>query len=95
MSGLYSKRSIPYVAHVGNGVAETVAQSVREAIEEAGSSVHATALDTGIPYTTLDRKLRNGGKFTIEELGLLATALHKEPASFLTGPITVIKADQP
>lgn len=64
-----------------SGVAETVARTVRDAIEATGRSVHGLAVETGIPYTTLDRKLRRG-TFTVEELYLLGIALDREPASF-------------
>lgn len=59
-----------------------VADEVRRALEDAGASVRATALATGIPYTTLDRKLK-GAPFQVRELRLIGKHLGRGTASFL------------
>lgn len=48
---------------------------ISEAAEVAGVSVRDLADTTGIPYTTLWRKLRGRAVFTVEDVAVLATAL--------------------
>jgi len=67
---------------MGTEVAETVARSVRAAIEASGYSVFTASKATRIPYTTLDRKLHFGGKFTVEDLYVIGCLTGRPPASF-------------
>ncbi len=60
----------------------TVAELVDGALKEAGESVRATAIATGIPYTTLDRKLK-GAPFHVNELRRIGQYLGRPTASFL------------
>lgn len=57
--------------------AAAVAANVEKAIEAAGRSVLSVALETGIPRTTLDRRLRSNGfsPFSVTELKLIADLL--------------------
>lgn len=59
-----------------------VADQVATALQESGKSVRETALSTGIPYTTLDRKLK-GAPFHVNELRRIGLMLGRETASFL------------
>lgn len=53
----------------------TVADAVNEIRKEQSVSVLALSTASGIPNTTLDRKLRHLGEFTIREAHALAAAL--------------------
>lgn len=60
----------------------TVAKLVDSAMKAADESVRATAIATGIPYTTLDRKLK-GAPFHVNELRRIGQYLGRPTASFL------------
>ncbi len=60
-----------------------VAELVDAAIDESGKSRNAVAKDAGVPYATLDRKLRGIAPFNVSELNRLARATGKTPGSFL------------
>lgn len=63
------------VAHMDSTqYAAAVARNVDEALRRANRSVLATAAATGIPRTTLDRRLRSSGgsPFSVAELKALA-----------------------
>jgi DNA-binding phage protein len=57
--------------------AAAVAANVEKSIAAAGRSVLSVALETGIPRTTLDRRLRSNGvsPFSVTELKLIADLL--------------------
>ena len=57
--------------------------AVRTAIAETVGSVRAAAIQSGIPYTTLDRRLRNPDTFTVAELNRLAAVTDRTPSDFL------------
>lgn len=44
-------------------------------IVNAGRSKRSVAADSGVPLTTLDRKLRSDGNFTVRELAMISGAL--------------------
>lgn len=44
-------------------------------IEGSGKSLRAVALEAGIPYTTLDRRMRGDGKLTVSEMADIANAI--------------------
>lgn len=64
------------------GVDAAVSANIRKAIADTTGSVHKTALAAGIPYTTLDRKLRRGS-FTLSELHALADLFGRPVSDFL------------
>lgn len=53
----------------------TVAQRVRTAMELAGQTPKALADATGLPRTTLNRRLTGNSDFTLHELSVLAPVL--------------------
>lgn len=55
---------------------DPVTAAVRAAIEESFPSIRQAAAASGIPYTTLDRRLRNGD-WTLAELRRLSAATDK------------------
>lgn len=64
----------------------TVSQAVRAAINDSVGSVRAAAIQAGIPYTTLDRRLRgDGSDFTVAELRKLATVTGRSYSDFQVG----------
>ncbi|WP_167131962.1 hypothetical protein [Paramicrobacterium chengjingii] len=60
-----------------------VGKAVRSAFDAAGFSVRSAALATGIPYTTLDRKLEGHTSFTVRELRAIAKATRRSTRSFV------------
>jgi hypothetical protein len=62
-----------------------IGEAVRDAINETVGSVRSAALQTGIPYTTLDRRLRDGSQFTVAELNRLAELTGRLPSDFIGG----------
>lgn len=60
-------------------------QSVREAVEGAGLSIRRVADETGISFTTLQRKIKGQTRstFDVVELHQIATLLHRSTASLL------------
>jgi len=60
-----------------------VANKVRQAMDHKGESILNTAKLSAIPYSTLYRKLDDGGDFTMTELGRLADALDVHPSTLV------------
>jgi transcriptional regulator with XRE-family HTH domain len=60
-----------------------VATAVTAATSEAGHSILALAEGTGIPRTTLLRRLSGRSSFTVAELEAIATFLKVEVARFI------------
>lgn len=60
-----------------------VAGLVARAMVEKDISRLRLAEETGIPYTTLKRKLLGGTSFTFDELYHIATALGASPSQFI------------
>lgn len=58
------------------------AKAVQEAIRDAGRSKQSLSDETGIPYSTLNRKLSAKAEFSFTELFILAQALGVHPSSF-------------
>ena len=59
-----------------------IATRVETALKEAGQSVRATAIATGIAYTTLDRKLK-GAPFQVSELRRIGKHLGLPTSAFI------------
>ncbi|MDN5973455.1 helix-turn-helix domain-containing protein [Bifidobacterium crudilactis] len=57
--------------------------TVAELIKEAGFSVSRIATETGIPHTTLLRKLKGVSEFKPSELFRIAKVTHLDPALFI------------
>lgn len=53
----------------------TIAQRVRVAMEEAGENAHSLAKATGVPRSTLERRLTGFSSFTVAEITALAPLL--------------------
>ena len=62
-----------------------VGDAARAAIAATVGSVHAAAVQAGIPYATLDRRLKDGEQFKVAELRSLATVTGRAPSTFLRG----------
>lgn len=61
---------------------KAVAEVVAAAIAEEIGSVNGAAKRSGIPYATLDRRLKDGS-FTVRELRRLAEATGRKVADFI------------
>lgn len=62
-----------------------VAELVDAAITESGKSRNAVAKETGVPYATLDRKLKGIASFNVSELSRIAQATGRTTGSFIPG----------
>ena len=67
-----------------NPAAERIALNVSQAIVIAGKSKNWLAEDSGIPYSTLGRKLKGDTEFTITEILAVAESLGIHPSRLLT-----------
>ncbi|MEA9983695.1 hypothetical protein [Subtercola sp. RTI3] len=65
-----------------NDYDEKVAANVKAAIEDTDRSVHGTAKESGIAYTTLDRKLKGLAPFNVSELRRLSKVTGRPVVSF-------------
>lgn len=63
----------------------TVTAAVRAALVQRGMPVAELSRRSGIPYSTLDRRLNADGAspFTVVEVGNIAAALHVSPADLM------------
>lgn len=79
-------RSVSHMEHpTTTTAAPRLGEVIREAIEKAGHTVRSAALASGIPHSTLDRKIKAGGEsFTFAELARIATILGYDRVSDLT-----------
>lgn len=64
-------------------IAQRVATAVSEAIAAKELTQVSISEATGIPRTTLIRRLRGQSPFTIAELQAIAAVLDEDPATFL------------
>lgn len=62
---------------------ERIAQSIQAAMEREGFVTKTLAPASGIPYTTLFRKLGGHKAFTTAELEQIGAVLGVEPSAFL------------
>ena len=64
---------------------EAVAKAVRKAMDSSGNSVHATALKSGIPSATMQRRLTAPTRypFTVAEIDAIAQATEKSTSALL------------
>jgi len=83
MRPLDSPASAPYSSRMATDIRREVADKVAAAMGRAEVSKLRLAEVTGIPYSTLGRKLNGRGEFTFEELYLIAEALGERPSSFV------------
>lgn len=85
--GLRYAHLVSTVAHMDSTTyAAAVAQTVERAIRQAGMTIAGVAAATGIPRTTLDRRLRSGGlsALSVSEVKAIADVLGVSAASLLT-----------
>ncbi|MDR1078351.1 MAG: helix-turn-helix domain-containing protein [Propionibacteriaceae bacterium] len=59
------------------------ARAVAAAIQSAGRTKRSVSDESGVPYSTLNRKLEGKADFTFRELYALAEALDVEPSAFI------------
>jgi len=62
------------------------------AIARKGWTIQKAAEASAIPYTTLYRKIKGGGDFTLTEIGMLADALDISPVDILPASWTTLAA---
>ena len=67
-------------------LATHVTDAVNAALEQRGESVQGLALATGIPRTTLIRRLGGFSPFTVAELDAIAAALCLDVSALLPEP---------
>ena len=67
-------------------ITEWVSKTVAQSILNSGTSKLAVAEKAGIPYATLNRKLKGVGDFSWRELFAIAEVLQLSPTQF-TPPI--------
>lgn len=65
------------------GLDDLVATNIRTAITSAGISIRAVSIQSGVPYATLDRKLRGVTSFSIFEVWRIAKVLNVRPSSLV------------
>ena len=70
-------------------MAEEVARNVSQAIVTKGLTKQRVAEVTGIPYSTLSRKLLGRSEFTFTELAVVAEALNVSPSSLIPDAFTL------
>ena len=78
-----------YCTHMSNerqATREWTADAVRQALADSGQSQRSVSEMSGIPYSTLRRKIRGHGDFDFPELLTLAKALRVHPAVFTQPP---------
>lgn len=75
-----------------DSIAERTAQIIAQAMVNAGTTRQALAEASGIPYTTLGRKLRGVTPFDLVEVCNVARALKVRPADLLPADITATSA---
>jgi transcriptional regulator with XRE-family HTH domain len=74
-----------YVNQMTNAsLTESLAATIRELMENQGRSVNNLADSTGIPFSTLRRRVRGLRPFTTTELDLVATELGTDIATLFT-----------
>lgn len=66
-----------------------VTRQINTALMAVGMTRHRLATDTGIPSTTLQRKLKGDGEFTLNELLRVARALNVAPSALLPSDFKV------
>lgn len=64
-------------------IKSNTADRAAAAIARKGWSIQKAADESAIPYTTLYRKVKGGGDFTITEIAMLADALGIHPGEII------------
>lgn len=74
-----------YVSHMTNTirVCDSVAERIAKAIATAKRTKVSVSEGTGIPYITINRKLKGRGEFSLSELVLIADELGVHPSELL------------
>ncbi len=70
-------------------------RALREAVTRSQVTLSALSAATGIPRSTLGRRLRGRGELTVTELVRLAVALDVVAADLLAGAIEAARVDGP
>lgn len=66
------------MASSGSDIRQQIAEIVQGHITRTGTNVAQLAVDTGIPRTTLQRRLAGAAPFTVDELAAVADRFHVE-----------------
>ena len=74
-------------------LAEATAENIRIHLREASMTQKYLSWETGIPYVTLNRKLRGKQDFSLSEVYMIAKALKIE-VSALIAPVVENKASK-
>lgn len=75
---------------ITNSKAQAVADRIARAIVDADLSKTKVSELSGIPRTTLDRKLRGGSDFGVQEVIVLAAVLDVSPEWLFTGNVRAV-----
>lgn len=77
-------------SHMANTppAARQVGEAVEAALVTAGQSINGLADATGIPFSTLRRKIKARADFTLGEVLLIAEALGVHPGALLPADFT-------
>lgn len=75
-----------YCRRMTTAVQQAIAASIAFELTRADRSKRWLSEQTGIPYSTLDRKMRARGDFTFTDLAKIAAALGVSPSAF-TPPV--------
>lgn len=81
-----------YGRHMTTAVQQAVASAVTFELARADRSKRWLSDKTGIPYSTLDRKMKARGEFTFTDLANIAAALGVSPSAFT--PSVFVPADR-
>lgn len=65
------------------GINEWIGRQVETAIKNNGIKKTAVSEKTGMPYSTLNSKLKGYSAFTVEELFKIAIAVNADPMDFM------------
>lgn len=68
-----------YLVHMNITLAEQTAEEVRKAVALSGRTGQSISDETGIPYSTWNRKVKGRTEFSLAELYLIAEALGVTP----------------
>ena len=63
-----------------------VTTNIENAMEQRHMSMLQVATDAAIPYTTLHRKMKGVGSFSLDELARIAIALEVSPGALIPAP---------
>jgi transcriptional regulator with XRE-family HTH domain len=84
---------VSHFEHLGPHPSHAAARELKEVITRKRVTLAALSVATGIPRSTLGRKLRGQGDLTVTELVRLAVALDVAAADLVAGAIDAARVD--